>query len=174
MLRNLLRSNPLRRFAPAPLMPKGSLGLCVILSCYKYAGKVQKNRRGFSGRFKGAPGGNRNPPGLVFFCQRFLLEKQKKMLNSSCKFLICVFTLSNVSSTTKYNEFAADFRKTSATRRADVGIGPYNGIWQCLRIRIGLSLFAAACRGRSGASRQLPWKGSFHIRRPRSFQARGR
>ena len=29
-------------------------------------------------------GGNRNPPGLVFFSQSFLLEKQKKMLDSSC------------------------------------------------------------------------------------------
>ena len=51
-----------------------------------------KNRSGFYGRFKGAPGENRNPPGLVFFLQLFLLEKQKKKLDGSRKFLICVLS----------------------------------------------------------------------------------
>ena len=37
-------------------------------------------------------GGNRNPPGLVFFLQLFLLEKQKKKLDGSRKFLICVLS----------------------------------------------------------------------------------
>ncbi len=37
---------------------------------------------------QGGPEGNRNPSGLIFFCQRFLLEKQKKMLTGSRKFLI--------------------------------------------------------------------------------------
>ena len=36
--------------------------------------------------FQGGAGGNRNPPGLVFFSQSFLLEKQKKMLCRTCKF----------------------------------------------------------------------------------------
>ena len=56
-------------------------------------------------------------------------------------------------------EFAADYRKIGAFCRADVGIGPYNGIWKYIRIRIGLSLFAASCRDLSGALRQLPLKG---------------
>ena len=30
-------------------------------------------------------------------------------------------------------------------QRVDVGIDPYNGIWICVRIRIGLLFFAAAC-----------------------------
>ena len=37
-------------------------------------------------------GGNRNPPGLVFFLQLFLLAKQKKKLDGSRKFLICVLS----------------------------------------------------------------------------------
>ena len=86
------------------------------------------------------------------------MEKQKKMLKSSHKFLIWVPALANVSSTTKY-EFTADYRKIGAFCWADVGIGPYNGIWKHIRIRIGLSLFAASCRDLSGASRQLPLKG---------------
>ena len=40
--------------------------------------KSRKTEGVFSGRFKGAPGENRNPPGLVFFLSLFLLEKQKK------------------------------------------------------------------------------------------------
>ena len=81
------------------------------------------------------------------------------MLKSSHKFLIWVPALANVSSTTKY-EFTADYRKIGAFCWADVGIGPYNGIWKYIRIRIGLSLFAAFCRDLSGASRQLPFQGS--------------
>ena len=64
----------------------GPLGSCRLVA------DSQKNRSGFSGRFKGASGGNRNPPGLVFFLQLFLLEKQKKKLDGSRKFLICVLS----------------------------------------------------------------------------------
>ena len=62
---------------------------CLFEKCTKFravsnfAGKIQENQSGFLGRFKGAPGGNRNPPGLVFFLQLFLLEKQKKKLYRS-------------------------------------------------------------------------------------------
>ena len=38
-------------------------------------------------RGPGGGGGIEIPPGLVFFCQRFLLEKQKKMLCRSRKFV---------------------------------------------------------------------------------------
>ena len=64
----------------------GPLGSCRLVA------DSHKNRFGFSGRFKGAPGGPRNPPGLVFFLQLFLLEKQKKKLDGSRKFLICVLS----------------------------------------------------------------------------------
>ena len=64
----------------------GPLGSC------RFVADSQKNRSGFSGRFKGAPGGNRNPPGFVFFLQLFLLAKQKKKLDGSRKFLICVLS----------------------------------------------------------------------------------
>ena len=64
----------------------GPLGSCRLVA------DSQKNRSGFSGRFKGAPGGNRNPPGIVFFLQLFLSEKQKKKLDGSRKFLICVLS----------------------------------------------------------------------------------
>ena len=65
----------------------GPLGSCRLVA------DSHKNRSGFYGRFKGTPGGNRNPPpGLVFFLQLFLLEKQKKKLDGSRKFLICVLS----------------------------------------------------------------------------------
>ena len=51
---------------------------------------------------QGGPEGNRNPSGLVFFSQSFLLEKQKKRRKGSRKFLRCVSTLQNVSLTAKY------------------------------------------------------------------------
>ncbi len=79
----------------------GSLGVYVILSCSKFRGKNPRKPKRFSWSVQGGPGGNRNPPGLVFFCQRFLLEKQKKMLNSSRKFLRRVLTLINVSLSTR-------------------------------------------------------------------------
>ena len=41
-------------------------------------------------------------------------------------------------------------------QRADVGIGPYNILWLCIRIRIGLLLIAVASCNLSGAARQLP------------------
>ena len=55
-----------------------------ILSCFKFRGKSPEKPKRFFWSVQGGPGGNRNPPGLVFFCQRFLLEKQKKMLMGSC------------------------------------------------------------------------------------------
>ena len=64
----------------------GPLGSCRLVA------DSHKNRSGFSGRFKGTPGGNRNPPGLVCYLQLFLLEKQKKKLDGSRKFLICVLS----------------------------------------------------------------------------------
>ena len=50
------------------------------------AGKVQKNRSGFSGRFKGFRG-KFAIPRLVFFLPLFLLEKQKKKWDCTCKFV---------------------------------------------------------------------------------------
>ena len=35
-------------------------------------------------------------------------------------------------------EFAGDFCKNGVLCRVDAGIDPYNKIWQCIRIRIGL------------------------------------
>ena len=37
-------------------------------------------------------------------------------------------------------EFAADSRKIGTSCRADVGIGPYNAICQCIRIRRKISV----------------------------------
>ena len=53
-------------------------------SCYR--GKSPEKPKRFFWSVQGGSGGNRNPSGLVFFCQRFLLEKQKKMLCRSRKF----------------------------------------------------------------------------------------
>ena len=64
----------------------GPLGICRLVA------DSHKNRSGFYGRFKGAPGGKSKSPGLVFFLQLFLLEKQKKKLDGSRKFLICVLS----------------------------------------------------------------------------------
>ena len=80
---------------------QGSLGVYVILSSNKFRGKSPEKPKGFFWSVQGGPEGNRNPSGLVFFCQRFLLEKQKKMLMGSCKFLRRVLTLSCVSLTAK-------------------------------------------------------------------------
>ena len=51
-----------------------------------YRGKDPRKPKRFSWSVQGGLGGNRNPPRLFFFCQRFLLEKQKKMLDRTCKF----------------------------------------------------------------------------------------
>ena len=51
-----------------------------------FAGKIQENRSGFLGRFKGVRGEIRNPPGLVFFLPLFLLEKQKEKWDRTRKF----------------------------------------------------------------------------------------
>ena len=42
-------------------------------------------------------------------------------------------------------EFAGDFRRTGAFCVGRVGIGPYNKIWQRIRICVGFMLLAAAC-----------------------------
>ena len=93
--------------------------------------RSKKTEAVFLGALKGAPGGNRNPPGLVFFCQRFLLEKQKKMLVSSCKFLKRVPALAGVSSTTqKRCGFAEGFQLLTlpvATSQALRASSPFSG-----------------------------------------------
>ena len=64
-----------------------------ILSCIKLCGKSPEKPKGFFWSVQGGPGEIEIPPGLVFFSQSFLLEKQKKMLDGSRKFLIWVLTL---------------------------------------------------------------------------------
>ncbi len=51
-----------------------------------YRGKDPRKPKRFSWSVQGSLRGNRNPLRLFFFCQRFLLEKQKKMLCRTCKF----------------------------------------------------------------------------------------
>ena len=51
-----------------------------------YRGKDPRKPKRFSWSVQGSLRGNRNPLRLFFFCQRFLLEKQKKMLDRTCKF----------------------------------------------------------------------------------------
>ena len=51
-----------------------------------YRGKDPRKPKRFSWSVQGSLRGNRNPLRLFFFCQRFLLEKQKKMLMRSRKF----------------------------------------------------------------------------------------
>ena len=80
---------------------RGAFGASEILGCFKFRGKSPEKPKGFFWSVQGGPEGNRNPSGLVFFCQRFLLEKQKKMLKGSCKFPIRVLTLLCVSLTIK-------------------------------------------------------------------------
>ena len=58
----------------------GYLGASEILSCFKLRGKDPRKPKRFSWSVQGSLRGNRNPLRLFFFCQRFLLEKQKKML----------------------------------------------------------------------------------------------
>ena len=57
-----------------------------LLSCLSHRGKSPEKPKGFFWSVQGSLRGNRNPLRLFFFCQRFLLEKQKKMLCRSCKF----------------------------------------------------------------------------------------
>ena len=54
--------------------------------CSCYRGKDPRKPKRFSWSVQGSLRGNRNPLRLFFFCQRFLLEKQKKMLCRSRKF----------------------------------------------------------------------------------------
>jgi hypothetical protein len=77
----------------------GQYGFALVLltvvsqRCSCYRGKNPEKPKRFFWPLQGGPEGNRNPSGLVFFCQRFLLEKQKKMLDGSRNFLIWVLTL---------------------------------------------------------------------------------
>ena len=96
-----LRGISLLRGGIGPLCPRGAFVAAKFLSCYKLRGKRPEKPKRFSWSVQGGPEGNRNPSGLVSFCQRFLLEKQKKMLMGSRKFLIRVLTLVCVSLTTK-------------------------------------------------------------------------
>ena len=57
-----------------------------LLSCLSHRGKSPEKPKGFFWSVQGSLRGNRNPLRLFFFCQRFLLEKQKKMLCRTCKF----------------------------------------------------------------------------------------
>ena len=59
-----------------------------VLNCYIFRGKCPEKPKRFFWSVQGGLGGNRNPPRLFFFCQRFLLEKQKKMLCRTCKFAV--------------------------------------------------------------------------------------
>ena len=99
------------------------------------------------------------PARPVLTSLHFLLEKQKKMLNSSCKFLRRVFTLLNVLLTTKFYEFAADFRKIGISCKGRCGLSPTMKCGCACGFAESLSIFASACRDLSGASRQLPLKG---------------
>ena len=53
---------------------------------FSYRGKSPEKPKRFFWSVQGSLRGNRNPLRLFFFCQRFLLEKQKKMLCRTCKF----------------------------------------------------------------------------------------
>ena len=57
-----------------------------FLSVISYRGKSPEKPKRFFWSVQGSLRGNRNPLRLFFFCQRFLLEKQKKMLCRTCKF----------------------------------------------------------------------------------------
>ena len=80
----------------------------ILSSFSNFAGKIQENRDGFLGRFKGLRGESKSP-GLVFFSQSFLLEKQKKRLRGSRRFSRRIPTLICVPLTTKRHEFAFVF-----------------------------------------------------------------
>ena len=49
-----------------------------FLSCLKLRGKSPEKPKGFSGRFKGAPGGNRNPPGPQIANQRSICNLKRR------------------------------------------------------------------------------------------------
>ena len=78
---------------------------------FKFRGKDPRKLGRFSWSIQGTPGENRNPPGLVFFSQSFLLEKQKKRLRGSRRFSRRIPTLICVPLTTKRHEFAFVFRR---------------------------------------------------------------
>ena len=68
-----------------------------LLSCLSHRGKSPEKPKRFFWSVQGSLRGNRNPLRLFFFCQRFLLEKQKKMLNGSYKFAAAYQPLSSLS-----------------------------------------------------------------------------
>ena len=110
-----LPSGPKRASAPTKLYTNGIEKFELLQASRE---RSKKTKGVFLGALKGAPGGNRNPPGLVFFLQLFLLEKQKKMLNRTRKFLKRVAVLTNVSSTTqKHCGFTEGFLLFAAARR---------------------------------------------------------
>ena len=82
---------PLRlRFAQPPL-PKGEAmntgkGIFWRMSA-SLRGKGPRKPKGFSWSVQGSLRGNRNPLRLVFFLPLFLLEKQKKKWDCTCKFV---------------------------------------------------------------------------------------
>ena len=64
----------------------GCRGRHFLRKSIKLRGKDPRKPKRFSWSVQGSLRGNRNPLRLFFFCQRFLLEKQKKMLCRSRKF----------------------------------------------------------------------------------------
>ena len=121
-----IRNAPSSRTAATGIAPYEAFSkLSEILRCFKFRGKSPEKPKGFFWSVQGGPEGNRNPSGLVFFCQRFLLEKQKKMLKGSRKFLISVLTLSGVSSATKKGTNSPKIIvKSGASRRAEQSPAP--------------------------------------------------
>ena len=87
----------------------GCRGRHFLRKSIKLRGKDPRKPKGFSWSLQGGPEGNRNPSGLVFFSQSFLLEKQKKRLRGSCRFSRRIPTLICVPLTTKRHEFAFVF-----------------------------------------------------------------
>jgi hypothetical protein len=80
-----IRNAPSSRTAVTSIDPYNAYRRCIKNSELHQASREKSRKtKGFYWSVQGGQGGNRNPPGLVFFSQSFLLEKQKKMLDSSC------------------------------------------------------------------------------------------
>jgi hypothetical protein len=79
-----IRNAPSSRTAVTSIDPTTLIGTASkILSCIKLRGKSPEKPKGFFWSVQGGRGKSKSPR-LVFFSQSFLLEKQKKMLDSSC------------------------------------------------------------------------------------------
>ena len=88
----------------------GPLGSCRLVA------DSQKNRSGFSGRFKGAPGGNRNPPRARFLFAAFSFGEAKEKVGrqpqiSNMRFVllyvwlvVCVKGMRNLLSSLYYRD----------------------------------------------------------------------